>query len=518
MISKNIFRNLFVLDLANNHFGNYEYAKKIIFKFSKIVKKNKLKATIKFQFRDLNTFIHPSQAKNENNKYVKRFSSTRMSNENFLRLSKYVKSNGMLTSCTPFDENSVTLIEKMKFDFLKIASVSANDWSLLERVRNNNIPKIISTGGKDLDQIDNIVSFFKRSRAPFSLMHCVAIYPSENYQLNLDFIKNMRDRYKDIVIGWSTHERPDNYLPSTIAYTCGARMFEKHIGIVSQKYKLNDYSTTPELFEKYIENLKICKTILGNYEKTINKIETKTLDMLDRGVYAKKNLFKGEILDNKNIYFAFPKKNNQISPSLSASVMSKIIAKKIIKKDEPILKKDVQITNEKDYQLIIKYIHRVKAMLNYCKIDLGEDFDLEISHHYGIKKFLKYGCFLFNCVNRKYAKKIVVLFPDQRHPLHKHRIKEETFQVLYGKLYSELNGKLNILLPGDKVLVKPNVWHKFRTDKKGCIFEEVSTKSLPDDSFYKDKKIALLKREERKTFVKRWGIDQLKLKYSIKQF
>ena len=155
-------------------------------------------------------------------------------------------------------------------------------------------------------------------------------------------------------------------------------------------------------------------------------------------------------------------------------------------------------------------------MLNNCKIDLGEDFDLEISHHYGIDKFLNYGCFLFNCVNRTYAKKIVVLFANQKHPLHKHKIKEETFQILYGKLYSELNGKLKILLPGDKVLVKPNVWHKFRTDKNGCIFEEISTTSVPDDSFYEDQKISKLKREERKTFVKRWGIDQLKLKYSLK--
>ncbi len=511
-----IFEDLFVLDLANNHFGDFSHAKKIINSFSKITKKNKLKATIKFQFRDLNTFIHPSQLNNKNNKYVKRFSSTKMSFDNFTKLSKLIKSKDMLTSCTPFDENSVDVIEKMKFNFLKIASVSSNDWSLLERVRKNNIPKIISTGGKNLDQIDNIVSFFRRSNTPFSIMHCVAIYPSENYHLNLEFIKSLKKRYKDITIGWSTHERPENLLPSTIAYSCGARMFEKHIGISSKKYKLNDYSTTPKLFEKYISNLQDCKKTLGNSEKIISPLELKTLDMLDRGVYAKKDLTKGSLLKKKDVYFAFPKKPNQISPSLSASVMSKIIIKKSIKKDQPIMKNSTKVIDEKNYKLIIKYIHRVKAMLNYCKIDLGEDFDLEISHHYGIDKFLNYGCFLFNCVNRTYAKKIVVLFANQKHPLHKHKIKEETFQILYGKLYSELNGKLKILLPGDKVLVKPNVWHKFRTDGNGCIFEEISTTSVPDDSFYEDKKISSLKREERKTFVKRWGIDQLKLKYSLK--
>ena len=511
----NIFENLFVLDLANNHFGNISHAKKIINAFSKVVKSNNIRATLKFQFRDLDTFVHPDEINNKKNKYVQRFLSTKISYKDFARIANFVKSRGLMTSCTPFDEKSVDQIEKIKFDFLKIASVSANDWSLLERVRKNNIPKIISTGGKNLDEIDNIVSFFKRVRTPFSLMHCVAIYPSENKDFNLEFIKNLKKRYKNIPIGWSTHEKPDNFLPSVIAYSCGARIFEKHIGIESKKYKLNNYSITPILFDKYVKNLIQSKHILGNYEKKVSNLETNTLNLLNRGVYASADLKRGTILNKNNFYFAFPKKSNQITPTQATSVMSQIIIKKDIEKNKPILTSSIKLVKQKNFNLIIKYIHRVKAMLNYCQIDLGEDFDLEISHHYGIEKFLKYGCFLFNCVNRKYAKKIVVLFPNQKHPLHKHKIKEETFQILYGKLFSELDGKLKVLKPGDKVLVRPNVWHKFKTDKNGCIFEEISTTSLNNDSFYKDKKVSQLKREERKTFVKKWGIDQLKLKYSL---
>ena len=46
-----------------------------------------------------------------------------------------------MTSCTPFDENSVNIIEKFKFDYLKIASVSAGDFRLLKRVIRNKILK-----------------------------------------------------------------------------------------------------------------------------------------------------------------------------------------------------------------------------------------------------------------------------------------------------------------------------------------------------------------------------------------
>ena len=61
---------------------------------------------------------------------------------------------------------------------------------------------------------------------------------------------------------------------------------------------------------------------------------------------------------------------------------------------------------QKKYK-VRSYIHKAKAMLNYNNIKVGESFDLEISHHKGIKNFEKIGCFLFNIVNKQYAKKIL---------------------------------------------------------------------------------------------------------------
>ena len=53
-----IFNNLFVLELANNHWGDLKRGKKIIRQFAKVVKENKVKAAIKLQFRDVDNFIH----------------------------------------------------------------------------------------------------------------------------------------------------------------------------------------------------------------------------------------------------------------------------------------------------------------------------------------------------------------------------------------------------------------------------------------------------------------------------
>ena len=510
-MKKNIFNDLFVLDMANNHFGDLAHAKKIVSGFKNIIKKNKIKASIKFQFRDLKTFVHNSERNNDKNKYVKRFLSTEMSLEKFSELQKFIKNKGFLTSCTPFDERSVDQIERMKFDLLKIASVSSNDWNLLERVAKNNIPKIISTGGRSIEEIDKIVSFFDHKKQDFALMHCISIYPSPNETLQLNVISDLKKRYPKTTIGWSTHEDPNDTIPSTLAYTLGARMFEKHIGIKSKKYKLNNYSTTPQQFIKYLDNLELIKSTLGLENKKIIDQEIKTLSLLERGVYAKYNLKKNEILNEENIYFAFPKKNNQLSSGNFSFKTKKYKILKNITKDQPLNIGNVKVSENKNLNYITSYIHKVKAMLNYAKIDLGSNFDLEISHHYGVLKFSKFGCFLFNCINRSYAKKILLLFPNQKHPLHKHKLKEETFQILSGVLYSELDGKETKLYPGDTQVVKPGVWHKFRAGKEGCIFEEVSSTHYNDDSIYQDTKINKLKRNERKTFIKNWGTHELSL-------
>lgn len=61
------FENLFVLELANNHWGSLKRGKQIIKQFAKIVKNNNIKAAIKLQFRDVDTFIHKNFKPTEKN-------------------------------------------------------------------------------------------------------------------------------------------------------------------------------------------------------------------------------------------------------------------------------------------------------------------------------------------------------------------------------------------------------------------------------------------------------------------
>jgi len=73
------FENLFTFEMANNHQGSVEHGKLIINAVAKIVDDHNLKAAIKFQFRDIKTFVHPDKLADKGNKHVSRFLSTELS-------------------------------------------------------------------------------------------------------------------------------------------------------------------------------------------------------------------------------------------------------------------------------------------------------------------------------------------------------------------------------------------------------------------------------------------------------
>ena len=507
MIEKKFnFKDIFVFDLANNHQGSVSHAMKIIDYCHDLMKRYSLRAAIKFQFRDLPNFIHSNDREKSDNKHVSRFLSTKLDWKAYSKLKEYCHNKDLITICTPFDEKSVEKIIEMNFDIIKIASCSSKDWPLIEEIAKTNKPIIASTGGLLISEVDDLVSFFVHRKKDFALMHCVAIYPTPDNVCNLYNIKDFIERYPNVPIGWSTHENPKDNIHVIIAKSLGASLFERHIGLRTNDIELNAYSSDKEDLENWIKNYLRTNIILGNKERTpATKIEQESLESLERGVYVRENIKPGDHLHEKNIYFSFPIKKNQLS---SGKWKSTIKSLKSLKKNEPYFEKDLDFPKASPDVPIKKAIHKVKAMLSYAKISLPHEFTTEYSHHYGIKNFFQVGVTMITIINREYAKKILVQLPNQYHPSHFHKKKEETFIVLWGELISNLDDKEYKLYAGDKLTVLPGIWHNFKTEK-GCIFEEISTTAYKNDSVYRDNRINKLTSSQRKTVVDHWGTYQI---------
>lgn len=315
-MTQTIFDDLFVLELANNHWGKLERGLKIIRDFSQVVRFNNVRASIKLQFRDVDSFIHKDYRDREDIRYIKKTLATQMPWEELHQMVQAVRDGGMMTMVTPFDERSVDKCVEFNVDILKIASSDIKDWFLIEKMASTRKPVIASSGGSSLTDIDNLVKFFKNRGIPFALNHCVSVYPSEDYELELNQIDFLRERYPDTVIGLSTHEYHDWANSMLIAYGKGARTFERHIDIDYEGVPVSSYCTLPEQADIWFKAFKKAQEMCGGaptQKRAAPEKEVRYLDALVRGVYAKHDLPVGHVLKDEDVYLAVPLLKGQIS-------------------------------------------------------------------------------------------------------------------------------------------------------------------------------------------------------------
>ena len=491
---------LFIYELANNHMGDVDHGVRIINEISEVSKDFDFLFAFKLQYRHLDTFIHPDFVGRQDIKYIKRFSETRLTAENFRFLRDHIKSKGLLAICTAFDESSVDLIEKHEFDIIKIGSCSFTDWPLLERIAETKLPIIASNAGSSLEDTDNVISFFEHRNKNISLMHCVAEYPTKLENLQMNQIDLLKKRYPQIKIGFSTHESPDNMEPVRIASSKGASIFEKHVGIKTDKYDINGYSATPAQVLNWLktaaETFRICGVENIRYEFT--QKELSDLRGLRRGLFASEDLVKGEKLDPSKVFLAIPIEENQISAN-DFSKYTEYTLTRDIKKNQPIHFAETEIVQLREKVLGI--ILNIAKLIKESHVPFPNKLDFEISHHFGIDKFYEIGCTIINFINREYCKKIIILLPDQTHPEQFHKQKEESFHILYGKIELTLDGITHEYGPGEIITVERGVKHKMFT-KTGVLFEEISSTHFKADSFYSDDEIS--KNKNRKTNITYW--------------
>lgn len=476
---------LFVYEMANNHQGDVEHGRRIIQELKNVSKdyEEYFNFAFKFQYRDLDTFIHPDYKERFDVKNIKRFRDTKLVKEQFVELLSEVRKQGFFAICTPFDETSVDLIVEHNYDVIKIASCSFTDWPLLEKIASKNKPVIASAAGSSEADIDKVVNFFKHRHINFSLMHCVAEYPTMNSDLQMNQITYYQQRFKGVRIGFSTHERPNNLEPIKMAVAKGASIFEKHIGVETETIKLNDYSATPEQIRDWLKAAftayEMCGVIGQRY--TSNQKELDDLAALQRGVFAKKAIKAGEKINMADLYLAFPCTKDQVLASNLSKYISLYLKAEKLEPNSPIMLEEVNMVD--DTKKIRSIIIKIMEMLKKSNVVIPVNSTCEISHHYGLDGFEEVGVTMIDCINREYCKKILIVLPGQTHPIHMHKRKEETFTVLYGELEVQYEGNSSIVCQGESMVVERGTNHSFRSEK-GCVFEEISTTHYIDDSFY----------------------------------
>jgi N,N'-diacetyllegionaminate synthase len=227
------------------------------------------------------------------------FGSFCLSEADLVRLKRIAYDHGVECISSPFDLESVDLLEKIGVKFYKVASSEVTHLRLLERIAETKKPVVLSTGMTHSDEIAKAISILKKGTSDIVLLHCVSLYPVPLEQINLARMKNLSQQFV-LPVGFSDHT-PD--IESSYAAICmGATVIEKHFTL-SRDFKCPDgnVSVTPDQFKTLIDRCKKYEIMNGDGKISFKTDEEKVAKSSRRSLYASRDIMKGEILDVNDI-------------------------------------------------------------------------------------------------------------------------------------------------------------------------------------------------------------------------
>lgn len=155
-----------------------------------------------------------------------------LSKEDYDVIDNYCKQVGIGWFASPWDVESVDFLLQYEPRFLKIPSALITNIELLQKVKDSEVPVILSTGMSTEDEIARAVYFLGHQIE--YLLHCTSTYPSKAEELNLSYIPVLKKKYPYFKIGFSDHSSQIIFIPVSVAF--GAEMVEFHITLDRAMY------------------------------------------------------------------------------------------------------------------------------------------------------------------------------------------------------------------------------------------------------------------------------------------
>ncbi len=212
---------------------------------------------------------------------------------------------GIAFFSTAFDIRSADFLAALNTPAYKIASGDLKNIPLLRHVAKIGKPMIVSTGGGTIEDVQRAYDTIMPINPRLCLMQCTCGYPAEFAELDLRVIATYREKFPEVVIGYSGH---DNGIAMPVAaYMLGARIIEKHFTL-NRAMKGTDhrFSLEPVGMKKMIRDLQRVRIALGDGRKKVYASEATPVLKMGKKLVAARDLAAGHVLTPADIAIKSP--------------------------------------------------------------------------------------------------------------------------------------------------------------------------------------------------------------------
>ena len=290
-----------IAEIGINHEGSIEKAKQMI-------KDASLSGAecVKFQCHVIDDEMLENNVipKNANESIWTIMKRCSFSEKEEIELKDFTEELGLIYLSTPFSRAAADRLKKIDIPAFKIGSGECNNYPLIKHIASFGKPVILSTGMNDIQSISKSIMILENANLEYAILHTTSMYPTPYSKVRLGALDDLKNSFPNVVIGLSDHSI-GNY-SCFAAVSLGASILEKHF-TSNKNWPGPDIpiSLDPlELKDLIIGSNAVFKALGGN--KEILSEEQPTIDFAYSSVVSIKDIKKGDLFNNENIWVKRP--------------------------------------------------------------------------------------------------------------------------------------------------------------------------------------------------------------------
>jgi N,N'-diacetyllegionaminate synthase len=247
-------------------------------------------------------------------------------------LISYCLTKKIMFLSTPFDHDSIDLLNDLQLKIFKIPSGEITNLPYLRHIGSLGKKVILSTGMANIGEIESALDVLLIAgtlKKNITVLHANTMYPTPMEDVNLKAMITIGNTF-DIAYGYSDHTLGIEVDIAAVAM--GASCIEKHFTL-DKNMEGPDHkaSLEPDELLAMVKGIRNIELALGSSVKKPSKSETPNINIARKSIVASKNIKVGEVFDKNNL--AIKRPANGINPMRWDEIIG-TIAKKVYREDE----------------------------------------------------------------------------------------------------------------------------------------------------------------------------------------
>lgn len=298
-------RVFIIAEAGVNHNGSLELAQKLVagaaearadavkfqtFKTENLISRNADKAA------------YQKKATDSNESQFAMLKHLELREEEFRQLAAYCEQINILFLSTPFDLESVDMLNAMQMPVFKIPSGEITNLPLLRKIGSLGEKIILSTGMADITEIQaalDVLFLAGANKDKITLLHCNTEYPTPMHDVNLRAMETLSTNL-GLQVGYSDHTLGIEVPVAAVAL--GAKVIEKHFTL-DRKMEGPDHraSLEPVELKAMVRAIRNIEKALGSKGKKPTASELANRPIARKSIVAARSIAKGEAFNESNL-------------------------------------------------------------------------------------------------------------------------------------------------------------------------------------------------------------------------